>query len=174
MKHKNKMGIISLFAMLFLAFSNMSYMSYAGDLANDTVWTKRTDELQGFYSLQFIKNDGIIVAQASGFTIFYDALNGEEIRRINGIHKALFFNEEKNFLRVNNDRNKIQIFNTDTYEVEYELINEDILVQEYAYFEITNDGRYLILPIINGIRVWDLQERKILNTKIFSSENKNK
>jgi WD40 repeat protein len=157
---------ISLFAILILVISNLQFVSYAGDIAKDTVWTKETNE-PGFSSLQFIKDDQIIVAQAFGQTVFYDASNGNELKRILGSNKALFFNEEKNFLRVNNDRNKIQIFNADTYEVEYELINDDILVQEYAYFEITNDGRYLILPIINGIRVWDLQERKILNTKIF-------
>jgi len=76
--------------------------SYAGDLANDTVWTKKTDEMQGFSSVQFIKNDEIIVAQSSISTaIFYNSIDGNELRRLNGVGKTLFFDNDNKFIFLN-------------------------------------------------------------------------
>ena len=72
MKHK-----IFFFALLIVLFCSQ-VQSYAGDLANDTVWTKKTDEMQGFSSVQFIKNDEIIVAKSSISTaIFYNSIDGK-------------------------------------------------------------------------------------------------
>ena len=71
---------------IFLFFILTNFTSFAGDLANDTVWTKQTDQLQGFSSVQFIKNDEIIVAQSLAFTYFLDSKDGTEIKRILGEH----------------------------------------------------------------------------------------
>ena len=166
MKYKNNGKLISLFAILILVISNMQFVSYAGDLAKDTVWTKRTDQLQGFYSLQFIKNDAVIVGQAANFTIFYDAFNGNEIKRVLGSNKAIFFNQEKNFLRLNNDRRRFEIFDTESYEIIGELESDDMLIQEYSSYVISKDENLLVGVVPNGLRVWDLKSKKILRTKI--------
>ncbi len=162
MKHKNNGKLISLFALLFLAFSNMSYTSYAGDLANDTVWTKRTDQLQGFSSLQFIKNDAVIVAQASSYTIFYDAFNGNEIKRIFGVGKPIFFNNDNNFLRLNGDRKKVEIFDTESYQIIGELESDDLSIGSLV---VSKDENLVVGVVTNGLRVWDLNTKKKLRTK---------
>ncbi len=163
--------LISLFAILILAFSNMQFVSYAGDIAKDTVWTKRTDQLQGFFSLQFIKNDEIIVAEAIGYTIFYDASNGSELKRILGSNKALFFNEEKNFLRLNNDRKHFEIFDTESFEIIGELESDNLLMQEFGSYVISKDENWLVAMVTNGLRVWDLKTKKIARTKIFETNS---
>jgi len=164
MKHK-----IFFYALLIVLFCSQ-VQSYAGDLANDTVWTKKTDEMQGFSSVQFIKNDEIIVAQ-SGYTIFYDAIDGKELYRLLGENNAIFFDNDKKFLRVENDLKTIKIYNSSNYEVLYELNNEDIIIQEFPNYVITKDEKYLIIPIINGIRIWDIENKTIKNTKLFEGEN---
>ena len=153
----------SLFAMLLLAFSNSQFVSYAGDIAKDTVWTKETNE-PGFSSLQFIKDDQIIVGQAYGQTVFYDAKDGTELHKILGINKALFFNEEKNFLRLNNDRKRFEIFDTESYEIIGELESDDMLMQEYSSYVISKDENWLVGVVSNGLRVWDLKTKKIFRT----------
>jgi WD40 repeat protein len=162
--------LFSLFALLFIAFSNMQFVSYAGDLAKDTVWTKRTTE-GSFYSLQFINNDAVIVAQASGSTVFYDAFNSNEIRRLAGTNKALFFNQEKNFLRLNNDRKRFEIFDTESLEIIGELESDDLLMQEFSNYVISKDENFVVAVVTNGLRVWDLKTKKIIRTKIFETNN---
>jgi len=155
MKHK-----IFFFALLIVLFCSQ-VQSYAGDLANDTVWTNKTDEMQGFSSVQFIKNDEIIVAQ-SGYTIFYDAIDGKEIYRLLGGNAPVFFNEDKNFLRLNNGRKIVEIFDTETYQIIGELESDDLSV---GSLKISKDENLLIGVVTNGLRVWDMNTKKILRTK---------
>ena len=162
--------LFSLFAIVMLVISNMQFVSYAGDLAKDTVWTKKTTE-GSFYSLQFINNDAVIVAQASGSTVFYDAFNSNEIRRLAGTNKALFFNQEKNFLRLNNDRKRFEIFDTESLEIIGELESDDLLMQEFSNYVISKDENFVVAVVTNGLRVWDLKTKKIIRTKIFETNN---
>jgi len=134
--------------------------SYAGDFAKDTVWTNNTDE-NSFSSFQFIKNDEIIVAQ-SGYTIFYDAIDGKEIYRLLGGNAPVFFNEDKNFLRLNNGRKIVEIFDTETYQIIGELESDDLSV---GSLKISKDENLLIGGVTNGLRVWDMNTKKILRTK---------
>jgi WD40 repeat protein len=153
-----------------LVISNMQFVSYAGDLAKDTVWTKKTTE-GSFYSLQFINNDAVIVAQASGSTVFYDAFNSNELRRLPGTNKALFFNQEKNFLRLNNDRKRFEIFDTESLEIIGELESDDLLMQEFSNYVISKDENFVVGVVNNGLRVWDLKTKSIIRTKIFETNN---
>lgn len=162
--------LISLFAVVILVISNMQFVSYAGDIAKDTVWTKKTTE-GSFYSLQFINNDAVIVAQASGSTVFYDAFNSNELRRLPGTNKALFFNQEKNFLRLNNDRKRFEIFDTESLEIIGELESDDLLMQEFSNYVISKDENFVVGVVNNGLRVWDLKTKSIIRTKIFETNN---
>ncbi len=158
---------IFLFAIVILVISNMQFVSFAGDLAKDTVWTKRTTE-GSFYSLQFINNDAVIVAQASGSTVFYDAFNSNELRRLAGSNKALLFNNENSFLRVANDKKQIEIYDTKSLELIGELENDDKLVTNIV---ISEDENYAVGTIVFGLRVWDLKTKKILRTKIIETND---
>lgn len=143
-------------------------LSYAGDFANDTVWTNQTYE-KSFSNLQFIKNDEIIVAQSSARSIFYDAIDGKEIKRIEGKHKPIFFDNDNKFLRLNNDDKIIEVFDANTFELLRNFESDENYV---GAMSISVDGLRLISEVSNGLRVWDFETGKILRTKFFELDEK--
>jgi len=159
---KKLLFIIALLAVLMPA--GIKAQSYF----EDTVWTKKTGQIDGFYMVKFSKTDSIIVGHGYEMDLFFDAFTGEEIIRIPGSNEVFFINNDENFIRTNAPRTKYEIFDTKTFQVIDSLENDGI--QSTGSIDISKDEKYLITNIPNGIRIFDLETKKILKTKFFPEE----
>jgi len=154
----------------FLAFFLLSLAGQANaqSYAYDTVWTKNTDQSAGMFQVKFSNNDSIIWAMGLENGLFFDALTGNEIMRIPGSNAVFFFNHDKNFIRTNSSRNKLEIYDTRTFQVIDSLENDGTLLS--GSYSLSKDEKYYYATIPNGFRIWDLNAKTILKTKIFPSE----
>ncbi|MGA2296906.1 MAG: T9SS type A sorting domain-containing protein [FCB group bacterium] len=138
----------------------------------DTVWTNRIeDQKQGFYMVKFSHTDSLIVAHGYSQDLFLDAKTGQEIKRIDGNNEIFFINNDLNFIRLNQARNKFEIFDAKTYKVIDSIENDSIKIPDYIYPTMSKDERYIVSPILHGFRIWDLQTKRILKTKIYPKPN---
>jgi len=161
------MKIKFIFALL-LAVLLLPAVANAQSIKEDTVWTKKTDQYSGFYQVKFSNNDSIIVGHGYQMDLFYDASNGNEIARIPGRNEVFFFNNGANFVRLNDARNIFEIFDAKTFQVIDTLENDGTKL--YPIYSLTNDESKLICVKLGGLRVWDIDSRKIIKDKEFDSE----
>jgi WD40 repeat protein len=142
----------------------------------DTVWTKETDQMFGFYMLKFSKNDSIIVGHGYGVeladtvSIFFDAKTGEEIKRIKGTNEVFFINNDRNFVRLRENKSKFEIFDTKTFFVIDSLESDATKIVDYPPICISKDARYIAAGVSDGFRIWDIQSKRIFKTKIYPYE----
>lgn len=174
---KNILVLLAIAAMLLLFLSLPAIVTGGDDFVpgegvqayfEDTVWTRKTDQVQGFYMVKFSNNDSLIVGHGYEMDMFYDAKTGEEIMRIPGNNEVFFFNNDQQFIKLNYNLNRFEIFSTDSFQVIDTLENDDTKI--YAISDISKDERYLTSIIQGGIRIWDLDTKKIISTKYFPSE----
>lgn len=140
------------------------------DYYEDTVWVKKTDQLEGFYQVKFSNNDSIIVAHGYSQDHFYDTKTGNLIVKINGTEEIFFINNDENFIKLNQDRTVFEIFDMKTFKVIDSLESDGTIINEYSKLDVSKDGKYLVAPIPRGFRIWDISSKKILKTKIFPDE----
>jgi len=157
---------------IIAAFLQSSTCKAVQDYFEDTVWVKKTTQMEGFYQVKFSNNDSIIVAHGFGVDIFYETETGKEIKGISGNKEVFFINNDENFIRLNQERTVFEIYNTKTFQVIDSLESDGTLINEYAKYDVSKDEKYLIAPIHNGFKIWDIQSKKILKTKIFPDEEK--
>lgn len=161
-----KLFILSVFIFSMFAAHGLQ----AGDLANDTVWTKKTDQSAGIFQVKFSNNDSIIYAKGLEMSLFFDTQTGEEIIRIPGNEEVFFFNDDNNFIKLNEDRTTIEIFDAKTYEIIDSLENDGTKINNYPKYDLSKNGRYFVAAIPNGFRIWDMNTKGIMRTKIFPEE----
>jgi hypothetical protein len=155
---------IILFALLLVAVAS----SLADDILQDTIWVRKTDQMDGFYMVKFSNTDSLIVGHGYQNDLFFDAKTGTEIKRIGGNNEVFFINNDANFIRLNQTRTKFEIFDLKTWEVIDTLENDGALIGLDA--GISKDERYLVSEIQGGFRIWDISTKKILKTKIYPPE----
>ncbi|OGU56834.1 MAG: hypothetical protein A2X64_07420 [Ignavibacteria bacterium GWF2_33_9] len=136
----------------------------------DTVWTKKTDQVLGFYMLKFSKNDSVIVGHGMEKDMFYDAATGHEIKRISGNNEVFFLNNDLNFIRLREDNSKFEIFDAKSYKVIDSLESDSISSIQYSNCSISKNHEYIASIIKNGFRIWNIQSKKIEWTKEFPPE----
>jgi len=166
-----KFFVLSLM-IIIAAFLQSSPCKAKQDYYEDTVWVKKTDQLESFYQVKFSNNDSIIVGHSFGVDIFYETETGKEIKGISGNKEVFFINNDENFIRLNQERTVFEIYNTKTFQVIDSLESDGTLINEYAKYDVSKDEKYLIAPIHKGFKIWDIQSKKILKTKIFPDEEK--
>jgi hypothetical protein len=154
-------------ALIMIAFGPL-YPLTAQDYFKDTVWLRQTDQSQGFNFVKFSNNDSLIVGHGYEMDLFYETKTGKEVKRIPGNHEVFFINNDRNFIRANDPRTRFEIFDMATYQVIDTLENDG--TKSTGSISISEDEKYLISTIPQGIRVWDLKTKKILKTKIIPTE----
>lgn len=162
--------ICLLLGFITLLFANSSPCKAVQDYYEDTVWVKKTDQLEGFYQVKFSNNDSIIVAHGYSQDHFYDTKTGNLIVKINGTEEIFFINNDENFIKLNQDRTVFEIFDMKTFKVIDSLESDGTIINEYSKLDVSKDGKYLVAPIPRGFRIWDISSKKILKTKIFPDE----
>src|SRR3989339_427541 len=139
------------------------------DYFEDTVWTRKTDQSAGFWMVKFSNTDSLIVGHGYDYDLFFDAKTGQEIRRILGNNEVVFINNDYNFIRSNEQATKIEIFDTETFQVIDTFENDSNIIT--GSIVISNDEKYLVAPIPHGFRIWDVQLKQIVKTKIYEKPN---
>jgi len=138
------------------------------DYFEDTIWTKKTDQLDGFYMLSFNQNDSIFVGHGYGMDIFYETKTGNEIKRIEGNMEVFYINNDENFIRLRQDQKAIEIFDSKTFKVIDTLENDTMGISKFI--AVSNDKKYLVSAVTNALRIWDISTRKIILTKYIKPE----
>jgi len=168
---KSKIKITS-FLMLVLSISMFcgTERVYA-DLKNDTIWTKTTDQANGFWKLQFSDNDSIFAASGYNDVIFYETATGKEIIRIPGESDVVFINNGKQFIKTNKEKTKLEIWDIKTFT---EIDTIECNGKPGDTHTLSNDGRFLIGTVMidgySGFRVWDMITKKIFKTYLLQPE----
>ena len=162
---KSKIFLIAA-ALLLLVLQN-SPCKAAQDYFEDTVWVKKTDQMEGFYQVKFSNNDSIIVAHGYQGAILYNTYTGEEIKRIPFNAEVHFFNKDKNFIQLAPSRDMLIIFDTKNFKaidtLEYDTLSIGDII-------ISNDEKKVIGIVSNGLRVWNLFKHNIILTKLYKAE----
>jgi len=153
--------------MIIVAFLQSHTCKAVQDYFEDTVWVKKTDMLEGFFSVRFSNNDSIFVGHSNNVVIFYETISGKEIKRLSGFNEIFFINNDENFMQLAPSRDRLIIFNARNFEaidtLEYDTLTiEDII--------ISKDENYVAGAVTNGIRTWNLKTKKIIKTVIFPKE----
>jgi len=161
---RTKTYFLLLLAVFLLPAISLNAQTYF----EDTVWTKKTDQASGFYQVKFSNNDSIIVGNGIEMTLFFDAISGEEIIRIPGNNEVFFLANDTKFIRADEPRTKYEIFDAQTYQVIDSLENDG--VKSTGSIDVSSDEKYLITNIPNGFRIFDLETKKILRTRVFPDE----
>ncbi len=163
----NKMFLIIAAALLLLVLQSSSCKAKQ-DYFEDTVWVKKTDQMEGFYQVKFSNNDSIIVGHGYGVDVFYETATGKEIKRISGNKEIFFINNDENFIRLSQDQKVFEIFDAKTFQVIDSLENDTLGISYYT--AISNNKKYLVSSVTNGIRIWSIDSKKILLTKYIKPE----
>ena len=148
--------------LLFIFLTANTAFSY--NYFEDTVWTKRTDQLSGFYMVKFSNNDSIIVGHGYQKAMFYRASDGEEIARLPFNAEVHFIENDNKFIQLAPSRDRLIIFDTKTLLPLDTLEHDDLLI---GSIDITKNENIVVGVITGGIRIWDLHTGNILNTKLF-------
>jgi WD40 repeat protein len=159
-----------LFLLAFLlAFAGLEQMK-AQNYFQDTVWMRITDQGEGFFQVKFSDNDSIIVGQGYDNVLFFDTNTGHEIKRIPGNKEVFFLNSDRNFIKLHENKTKLEIFDSKTFLMIDSLENDGSSI---GAMNISKDRKYFIATINsgNGIRIWDLTSKQIIKTKIFEPYN---
>ncbi|OGU57656.1 MAG: hypothetical protein A2X64_06105 [Ignavibacteria bacterium GWF2_33_9] len=135
----------------------------------DTVWTKETDQANGFYMLKFSKNDSLIVGHGYEMDLFFDAKTGNEITRIPGNNEIYFFNNDLNFLRLNEDEKTIEIWDATTYKIIDSLESNNIQIGK---LDIAKDEKTVIAVTEDGLGKWDLGTKRLNKSRGFNIPDK--
>ena len=134
----------------------------------DTVWVRSTDQADGFYMVKFSNTDKYIVGLGYTSDLFFDTKTGQEIKRILGNKEVFFIENDTKFVRVKKDRSKIEIFDINTWQSIDTLENDGKTIYEIS--AISLDKRFFISTIQGGYRIWDLNTKKILRTRVLTPE----
>jgi hypothetical protein len=153
-----------------LAISASAMLVSQTDYFKDTVWTRQTDQKEGFYMVKFSNNDSIIVAHGYEMDLFFNTYSGEEIKRIDGNNEVFFIKNDQNFIRLNQARTRFEIFDSKSFLVVDSLESDGIKILDFRNPALSKDQRFFTAPIPNGFRVWDLTSKRIISTKLFSAE----
>ena len=161
-----KMFLIAVAALLLLVLQS-SPCKATQNFFEDTVWTKTTDQMSGFYQVKFSNTDSMIVAHGYAIAYVYKTLSGEQIARLPFNAEVHFFNNDLNFIQLAPSRDRLMVFETkefkaiDTLEFDGETI---------ADVEISKDEKFLVAVVASGYRIWSIDSRKILRTKKYIKE----
>ncbi len=152
---------------ILLAISGLEHAK-AQSLAEDTVWTKKTDQSLGFFQVKFSDNDSIIVGHGYGNDLFFEAKTGKEIARISGNNEVHFIDNDNKFIRLNDEGSKIEIFDINSWQVIDTLVHDGLKI--YPLTSISNNKRYFVAVIQGSLRIWDIETKQILITKNYKNE----
>ncbi len=150
---------------LFLLIALVMLAAPAAAQHPDLVWRKETT--QEYYMVKFSTNGDIIVAHGYDDAYFFDAETGEEIGSIPFNAEVHFINDDQNYIQLAPSRDRLVIYDTQTYEAMDTLDYDGTLIGDIS---ISDDEQFIAGVIENGLRTWDLQSGQILNTKKFPDE----
>ncbi len=157
--------LISLFALLFMAFSNMYYNTYAGDFATDTVWLRKGIE---YYGGELYNNDDNLVTYPTKTTHFYNTLKGEKIYELPNANKLLFGYNDEEFYQISNDRKYFVRYNTRDFTI-LDSIRHDIETFNTNYI-FSKSQLYLYEISKEKVKIWDLNKKSMINELYFEKE----
>jgi len=160
MKKLNTFNLLILIAIIFSA------LNAKADL-KDTVWIKKIDQ-EGLERIQLIHNDQIIAAAGFSHTVFCDANTGVEIKRLAGKYDFIMLANESKILKLNDERTKFFIYDYESLNIIDSLESDGSIVG--LYYSATKDERFFVALINGGIRLWDLQTKRIKITKYYAEE----
>ena len=155
---------------VFLLVFSLSIPLYS-QYDKDIVWSNKTNQLDGFGYVKFSQNDSLIVAGGMEMNLFFDAKTGQEIKRIPGRNQVFFLNNDKNFIKLNQTGTKIEIFDIKSFTIIDSIENDSIKITGIAL--MSKNERYVVAQLQHGFRVWDIQTKKILHTKIYPYDDPN-
>jgi len=169
---KRKTVIIILAAILL-----MPVFAYTQENSlKDTVWVRRTDQMNGFYMVKFSKTDKYIVGMGYEVSIFFDSETGQELKRIPHHAAVYFLNNDTQFLQTNKDKDNIFIYDFETLDIIDSLENDGRRIgraknEGGGLIWIDKNETHLLALIDNGFRMWDLNTKKILWTKDYNEDD---
>jgi len=158
--------ILSILIVQIQLFTNKA----EADWEHDLIWQVTCD--LGGGQLKFSNTDKYIVCNGCRF---YDVVDGHEVARLECTRfyfNAHFIENDAKFIRVDGGRQKIYIWDANTFKIidSLESIeNEGVLFNDSF---ISRDEKYMFCAIEKdsltpGFRVWDLTTKKIIATKFL-------
>jgi hypothetical protein len=161
---KTKLLLLTLAAILL-----MPIFAYTQENSlKDTVWGRRTDQMNGFYMVKFSKTDKYIVGMGYEVSIFFDSETGQELKRIPFNAEVHFLKNDTQFLQLSPGRDNIYIYSFKTFDIIDSLENDGRTIGDIF---IDNNESIAISVLNDGFRMWDLNTRKILWTKDYDEED---
>lgn len=152
------------FLIIFLLAFAMLEQATAQNYFQDTVWMRKTDQSAGMFQVKFSNNDSIIWAMGLENGLFFDAISGEEIKRLPGNNEVFFINNDS-FIKLNENSKKLEIFDVHTFQLIDTLENDGKSISKYAC--ISKDSKYYVSSTNDGLRVWDIGTKKIIKNNII-------
>jgi hypothetical protein len=161
---KTKLFLLTLAAILLLPI-----FAYTQENSlKDTVWGRRTDQMNGFYMVKFSNTDKYIVGMGYEVSIFFDSETGQELKRIPFNAEVHFLKNDTQFLQLSPGRDNIYIYSFKTFDIIDSLENDGRTIGDIF---IDNNESIAISVLNDGFRMWDLNTRKILWTKDYDEED---
>ncbi len=154
----------------FLAIFASTILVAQTDYFKDTVWTRQTDQKQGFYMVKFSNNDSIIVAHGYEMDLFFNTQTGQEIGRIPFNAEVHFFNNDRNFIMISASGKMLEIWDVSTFSVIDSLEKDSLSINSIL---ITKNEQNIIGIVTGGFRIWNLATRRITKTKILNFKEDN-
>jgi hypothetical protein len=158
-----------LFLLTLAAFMLLPLFAYSQENSlKDTVWVRRTDQMNGFYMVKFSNTDKYIVGMGYEVSIFFDSETGQELKRIPFNAEVHFLKNDTQFLQLSPGRDNIYIYSFKTFDIIDSLENDGRTIGDIF---IDNNESIAISVLNDGFRMWDLNTRKILWTKDYDEED---
>jgi len=152
---------------IIAAFLQSSTCKAVQDYYEDTVWVKKVPNFGNIYDVKFSKNDSLIVGWGYGTNIFFEAKNGNEIKRILSYAPIQFFNNDENFVQIAPSNDRIEIYQTSNFKA---IDTLEYKTDSIISILVSNDEKYVIGVLKDGFCAWDLKTHKILKTITFPEE----
>ncbi len=162
---KKQIILIGFLAALLLTIS--STCKAVQDYYEDTVWVKKVPNFGTIDNVQFSKNDSLIVARGYGTNIFFEAKNGNEIKRILSYAPIQFFNNDENFVQIAPSNDRLEIYQTSNFRA---IDTLEFKTDSIISILVSKDEKYVIGVLKDGFCAWDLKTHKILKTITFPEE----
>ncbi|HPO62586.1 MAG TPA: T9SS type A sorting domain-containing protein [Candidatus Kapabacteria bacterium] len=152
---------------IIAAFLQSTTCKASQNYFEDTVWVKKVPNFGTIDNIQFSKNDSLIVARGYGTNIFFEAKNGNEIKRVLSYAPIQFFNNDENFVQIATSNDRLEIYQTSNFKA---IDTLEYKTDSIISILVSKDEKYVIGVLKDGFCAWDLKTHKILKTITFPEE----
>lgn len=154
--------LISLFAILFLAFFNINPNSLWSADDENMVWRFKGTS---YYGGTLFSNDKIIAFYSGSFIDFLNTETGEKFHTIQNANRLYFINNDDEFFQMSNDRKFFVKYKTNGFIPIDSIVHDNNVFSSQYLISINSVNLYEIL--LDRIRVWDIEQKKVIREMLF-------